>query len=479
MVRNRRSRNCRAGIVSMGILAALAAGLLSTRSRVPLLVSDSAPAALRKPASHRRLISIQRLAEEGGAMCQWEPASANIFLKTALRQRQAARAAAAESSKAQPTQALNRQPLRMIRDPYAAYSAVAVDPIRNEVVLTDENLFNILVYDRMANTPPTAKMTEPKRMIGGLKTKIQFQCGLYIDPSSGDIYAMDNDTVTTLVVFSRQAKGDVPPDRELDTPHSTFGIAVDEQAQEMFLAIQVDSAVVVYRKHAEGEEPPIRLIQGDQTLLADPHGIALDTRNRLMFVSNFGSVHTVVPERQSPARGIGGEVPIKPNWPLPRAHAIPGSGRNLPPSITVYPLQASGNVPPVRVIRGPKTQLNWPAHVFMDPERGELYVANDMGDSILVFDSSASGDVAPKRVLKGPKTLLKNPTGLFVDFKNDELWVANFGNHAATVYRRTASGDTPPLRVIRSGPLEEPAPGIGNPHPVAYDSKRDEILVPN
>jgi hypothetical protein len=81
--------------------------------------------------------------------------------------------------------------------------------------------------------------------------------------------------------------------------------------------------------------------------------------------------------------------------------------------------------------------------------------------------------------LKGPKTLLKNPTGVWLDTKNNEVWAANFGNHSATVYPMAASGDTAPLRVIRSGPLEEPALGIGNPHPIAYDSKREEIIVPN
>jgi DNA-binding beta-propeller fold protein YncE len=99
----------------------------------------------------------------------------------------------------------------MIRDPYAAYSAVAVDPANNEVVLTDENLFKIWVYDRSAKTSPN-QSTEPKRIIGGLNTKIEFQCGLYIDPSNGDIYAVNNDTIDTLVVFSRKAQGDVVPD---------------------------------------------------------------------------------------------------------------------------------------------------------------------------------------------------------------------------------------------------------------------------
>ncbi len=106
-------------------------------------------------------------------------------------------------------------------------------------------------------------------------------------------------------------------------------------------------------------------------------------------------------------------------------------------------------------------------------------MANDMGDSVLVFRTDATGDAAPIRVLKGPQTGIKNPTGVFLDTKNGELLVANFGNHSATVYKMPAGGDIAPLRKIRSGPPDEPALMIGNPGSVAYDSKREEILVPN
>jgi DNA-binding beta-propeller fold protein YncE len=102
-----------------------------------------------------------------------------------------------------------------------------------------------------------------------------------------------------------------------------------------------------------------------------------------------------------------------------------------------------------------------------------------MGDSILVFSVMADGDVAPLRVLKGPRTQLRYPNGLTLDLKNNELWVANFGNHSATVYPLNASGDTAPLRMIRSGPLSSNVPTLGNPFPVAFDTKRGEILVPN
>ena len=53
------------------------------------------------------------------------------------------------------------------------------------------------------------------------------------------------------------------------------------------------------------------------------------------------------------------------------------------------------------------------------------------------------------------------------------------GNHRATVYSLTANGNVAPLRTIRSAPEDKLAQAIGNPGAVAYDSKRDEILVPN
>ena len=62
-----------------------------------------------------------------------------------------------------------------------------------------------------------------------------------------------------------------------------------------------------------------------------------------------------------------------------------GSGYFHRTSITVYRLDAAGDAEPVRVIKGPKTEVNWPAHIFFDEERNDLYVANDGGHNVLVF----------------------------------------------------------------------------------------------
>jgi DNA-binding beta-propeller fold protein YncE len=133
----------------------------------------------------------------------------------------------------------------------------------------------------------------------------------------------------------------------------------------------------------------------------------------------------------------------------------------------------------LQVIQGPQTQLNWPTEIAVHPERGEIFVANDTGHSVTVYRTNANGNAAPIRVLKGPKSMINHPVGVKVDVKNNELWVANLGSHSATVYDIAANGDAAPKRVIRSGPADSRGPMLANPHTLAYDSRRGQILASN
>jgi DNA-binding beta-propeller fold protein YncE len=238
----------------------------------------------------------------------------------------------------------------------------------------------------------------------------------------------------------------------LKVTHRAFAMALDNENQELFLSVQYPPQVAVYRKGASGDEKPKRLLIGDKTRLSDSHGMAIDTKNKLLFVNNWGNISD---------------------------YRVPGSGRFEPPSITVYPLNADGDTAPLRVIQGAKTQLDWPAAMSVDPGTGDLYVANDMGQSMIVFHGTDQGDVAPTRVVKGPKTGLSYPTGVFVDAQNKEVWVSNLGNSSATVYPLTASGDAAPLRIIRSGDENKQSLRFGKTQALVYDPMREQILVPN
>src|SRR5581483_701626 len=90
------------------------------------------------------IVSVQPIPE----MCPvLEPASASTTLSAALQ-------SSAAGDMKMPSAALReevrlRRPASELKDPLAAYAGVAVDPIRNEVVFADENLFSIHVFDRM------------------------------------------------------------------------------------------------------------------------------------------------------------------------------------------------------------------------------------------------------------------------------------------------------------------------------------------
>src|SRR5262245_59770733 len=101
-----------------------------------------------------RLVSVDPMPIADGHACAWSPAYG-----------QSASPQAAPG--VERPQLLDQAPVRVIEDEYATFAAVAVDAVRNEIALQDENLFQIRFYNRLANTPPTAAMTEPKRILSG------------------------------------------------------------------------------------------------------------------------------------------------------------------------------------------------------------------------------------------------------------------------------------------------------------------------
>jgi DNA-binding beta-propeller fold protein YncE len=416
-------------------------------------------------ANSSRLVSVQHYeVADGGEVCTWEVASpdraaqpgwvesvrqGNLF--AALQ-----RAARRGREDLGPPAPVNKSigPLRTVRDTRPTYSAIALDLTTDEVILQDNNLWEYRVFNRLDNTPPDADETTPKRVVQGPLTEMEFNNGLYVDPRNGDVYSVESDIGDKMVVFSRDANGNVPPKRILLTPHRVYNIAVDEKAEELFVTVEYPPQVVVYRKNASGEDKPIRILEGDGSGLDAPHGIAVDEKNRLLYVNTWGH-HS--------------------NF------QIPGTGAYFPPGIKVYSLDADGHTAPIRVISGDKTELNWPAAMKLNPETGDLYVANDIGASVLVFRNvaTAQGNVAPARVLKGSKTGLRNPTGVFLDTKHQELWVSNLGNASASAFPLMASGNVAPLRTIRSAPLGTRSLNFGRTAAITYDQRREEFLVPN
>ena len=355
-------------------------------------------------------------------------------------------------------------PLRQVSDPYPVFNGIAVDPVNNVVAMSDVNRKSLMSYSRSA-VSSSGGITTPQRQAFGPLTNIGFVAGVLLDPQRKELLAVNNDIEDTMVVLPYDAQGNAAPSRLLSVPHQAWGLAMSRTHDQIAITVEIQEAVVIYKRDAKNVEAPMRYIRGPNAGLADPHGIFWDDRHNEIGVANHGNFRGLV-------KNVGGGC-------VPTGTAEPESGAVLPPSITVYSGDAKGDAKPLRTIQGEKTKLDFPMGLAEDPERDEMAVANNGDNSILVFSRTAQGDVAPIRTIAGAKTGINRPMGIALDTTNDEIWVSNFGDHTALVFDRSANGDVAPKRVIRTAPPGTPSPGFGNPQAVAYDSKREQILVPN
>jgi DNA-binding beta-propeller fold protein YncE len=355
-------------------------------------------------------------------------------------------------------------PIRLVADPYPTFNGIALDTANNRIAMSDENRKSLMVYDS-AGGNSSSVVTSPLRQVIGPESQIGYIAGVTFDPAHREIYAVNNDLDDRIVVFDDDANGDVKPKRRLYVPHQAWGISVNPLADQFVISVQQLSMVAIYRREAAGLEAPVRIIEGPSTGLADPHGVQWDAAHHEIVVANHGN-SSVIASYSAYDAGVSSQ-------------ALSAGGHFLPPSLTVFQDSAKADAKPVRTIQGARTRLNWPMGIDVDLEHEEIAVANNGDNSVLIFRRSAQGDAEPLSVIRGPRTGIVSPMGVAIDAKNDEIWVANYGDHTAAVFSRTATGNAAPKRIVRNAPAGTATGGFGNPYAVAYDSKRDQLLVPN
>ena len=179
----------------------------------------------------------------------------------------------------------------MVQDPYPVFYDVAVDAENEFVVASDTNRFSLRTYQRDLLSEAVA---EPLTIISGPNTAMDFACGVDLDPVNREIYVVNNDTGADLMVFTYDANGDVAPSRLLHVARrGTWGVSVDQTHDEVAVTVEHVNKLAIFRRTGQGDEEPLRVIQGPKTQLADPHGVFLDGANDEIYVANHDSWHAV------------------------------------------------------------------------------------------------------------------------------------------------------------------------------------------
>ena len=300
--------------------------------------------------------------------------------------------------------------------------------------------------------------------------------------------------------------GDIAPARSVaDAYASLHSVAVDPDANQVVVSDSNRGAIFFYGRSAGSNSAqianPERVIRGPRTGMMFVAGISLDTADREVFAVNndIGDRMEVFP--------YGVEGNIKPTRVLSVPHGAWGVAFNSvrkevavsiehPNTVVVYRREASGSEAPLRVLRGPETDLADPHGIAVDPGHSEMLVANHGNwapltreeeeaqgglrgghfalPSINSYAIEAKGDDKPTRKIQGAQTQLNWPMGLGLDAMHDEIAVANYGTNSILVFRRNANGNAAPVRVVKGDRT-----GVLGPMGVAIDVKNDELWVTN
>ena len=249
-------------------------------------------------------------------------------------------------------------------------------------------------------------------------------------------------------VFAGRANGNAKPVRVIEgqatlLARTTHDMAVDSLHDEIVAPNAFAEAILFFRGGASGEEKPIRMIQGPDTLLENPDNIALDPTHGEVFVA----IHN----------------------------------KN---AILAFPREGNGNIRPNRILQGPKTRLNSPARIAIDPVNNLMVVTTRPG-GILIFNRTDQGDVAPRAIIAGPKTRMDqdySPSRVALYPEGQKIIVAvsaqltrEGGNGGfVAVWKYSDEGNISPWAILKSSPTTRIRHPFGG---VALNPEAKEIMV--
>lgn len=287
---------------------------------------------------------------------------------------------------------------------------------------TGESSITIYSGDANGNAPPL-------RRIAGGNTGLNSVMGIAVD-GNGQIYVPTRDT-NSVRIFGPAAEGDAAPIRTISGPAtglcSPQGIALDLAGRTYVSnSCQAGDSITVYAPGASGDISPIAKIQGPAADLCAPRGMTLDAQGDL-FVANTCPFFTPtnLPRVTVYSPLANGDVPpirtiTGPDTQLIGAGSIAAGSQtlyvgilNTPGSIRMYALDATGDVIPTGSLSGAATGLDDVAAITLDG-RGTIYAVNYYIGTLSAFAPGATGNIAPVRSISGAETLLAGPDGIAV-----------------------------------------------------------------
>ncbi len=378
----------------------------------------------------------------------------------------------------------------------SALSSITVDSSGNIYVTNEGSLDGgsdtVTVYPAGSSGDAT-----PSATISGPDTLLGSPVGIAVD-GSGKIYVANENTSDgfgdffgpAVTVYPAGSDGNVAPSSTIDNSFfptgivAPIGLALDSSAK-IYVANEAGydpntgnfsaANVTVYPAGSNSDISPSSTIDGSNTGLNDPYGIAVDSSGKIYVANKNNNTVTVYPAgsspgtlNESPTATIGGS-----NTGLsePVHIALDGSGNIYVTNqgydyatgsyyfVTVYPPVGSStgtlNESPTATIGGSNTGLSEPGGIAFDGS-GNIYVSNYNNNTVTVYppvgSSTGTLNESPTAAISGSNTGLEGPARIAFDGSGN-IYVTNLNNGTVTVY--------PPLGSSTGTLNESPTAAIG------------------
>ncbi len=205
---------------------------------------------------------------------------------------------------------------------------------------------------------------------------------------------------------------------------------------EIVVPQQFAQAILTFRGAATGEEPPIRVIQGNRTQLRGSSGVVLDTVNNEIITEGrvfpLDANGNVAPIRTLPFNVLAVD-------PINDLYISTRQGDDGGQQLLIFDRKAD-TAEPLRVIGGPSTMLNQMRRIRV--YNGWIVVAHDGIQSqtpsglsyVGIWSIHDDGDVPPRWTIGGPHKMLRKPRGIDLDPKNQTVIVSDKDLNAVLTY---------------------------------------------
>jgi hypothetical protein len=246
-----------------------------------------------------------------------------------------------------------------------------------------------------------------------------------------------------IAAFARLADKNSQPVRKIEGQKTLLGrtmhgLTYDEIHDEFTVPQQFAQAILTFAGGAEGETPPLRVIQGSNTRLEGPDRVAVDAVNNEIYVPEGDKIlvydrlgnGNVAPKRALEGPDVGRGLDALAIDPVNNLLivGVGGGGGDLGRGtrFLVFDRTANGNVKPKMTIRGPRA-MGGPFAIY--PPKKLILATNRPADESLAGDDSylgvwsyeKSSDGEPLWVIGGPKGIFQMPRGVTLDVKNKSI----------------------------------------------------------